>query len=57
MYPKNAVSAITGLLNVLSQTFDRGFLFGLHEAFFDIALFWGLLPTCRDGNQGGQGKS
>jgi hypothetical protein len=43
-YPEDALSAITGLLNVLSQTFERGFLFGMPEAFFDIALLWEPTP-------------
>jgi hypothetical protein len=39
-YPEDAVVAITGFLNVHSQKFDAGFLFGIPEAFFDIALLW-----------------
>jgi hypothetical protein len=44
MYPEDAISAITGFLNILSQTFDGGFLFGIPEAFFDIALLWEPTP-------------
>lgn len=44
MYPEDAVSAITGFLNILSQTFEGGFLFGMPEAFFDIALLWEPTP-------------
>lgn len=40
IYPEDAAPAITGFLNVLSQTFDGGFLFGMPKAFFDIFLLW-----------------
>jgi hypothetical protein len=43
-YPEDAVFAFTGLLNVFSQTFTGGFLFGMPEAFFDIALLWEPTP-------------
>jgi hypothetical protein len=43
-YPEDAVYGITGFLDVLSQTFEGGFLFGMPEAFFDIALSWEPAP-------------
>jgi hypothetical protein len=46
-YPEDAVSAFTGLLNVFSQTFTGGFLFGMPEAFFDIALLWEPTPDMK----------
>jgi hypothetical protein len=39
-YPEDALSAISGLLAVLSRGFEGGFLYGLPEKFFDICLTW-----------------
>jgi hypothetical protein len=39
-YPGDALSAISGLLSVLSRGFGDGFLYGLPENFFEIGLTW-----------------
>lgn len=39
-YPEDALPGITGLLAVLSRTFEGGFLFGIPEMFFHRALAW-----------------
>ena len=39
-YKEDALPAISGLLSVLSRSFQNGFLFGLPEMFFDRALGW-----------------
>jgi hypothetical protein len=39
-YHRDALPAISGLLAVLSRGFEGGFLYGLPERFFDIALSW-----------------
>ncbi|KAF2127045.1 HET-domain-containing protein [Dothidotthia symphoricarpi CBS 119687] len=40
-YDEDALLGITGLLSVLSRSFDGGFLYGIPEMFFDRALAWG----------------
>jgi hypothetical protein len=39
-YPGDALAAIAGLLAVLSRGFEGGFLYGIPERFFDVALGW-----------------
>ncbi|KAF7556307.1 hypothetical protein G7Z17_g1502 [Cylindrodendrum hubeiense] len=39
-YPEDALPGISGLLGVLSRSFEGGFLFGLPEICFDSALMW-----------------
>lgn len=39
-YEEDALPAFSGVLSVLSRTFTGGFLYGLPEMFFDIALCW-----------------
>ena len=39
-YDDDALSAISGMLEIYSRFFEGGFLFGLPEMFFDIALGW-----------------
>jgi hypothetical protein len=57
-YERDALSAIWGLLSVLNRSFEDGFLQGLPEMFFDVALRWrpgGELerrkPTAHDGTR------
>lgn len=40
-FPEDALPAISGLLSILSRSFEGGFLFGLPEIAFDSALMWG----------------
>jgi Heterokaryon incompatibility protein (HET) len=44
-YPEDALFAIAGITSILSRTFRDGFLCGLPELFFDIALLWQPLTT------------
>jgi hypothetical protein len=39
-FDEDALPAISGLLTVLSREFVGGFLYGLPERFFDVALTW-----------------
>lgn len=39
-FPEDALPGISGLLSILSRSFDGGFLFGLPEVAFDSALLW-----------------
>jgi hypothetical protein len=39
-YPEDALPGITGMLAVLSRSFEGGFLFGIPEMFFHRALAW-----------------
>jgi hypothetical protein len=39
-FDEDALPAISGLLTVLSREFTGGFLYGLPERFFDVALNW-----------------
>jgi hypothetical protein len=39
-YEQDALSAIWGLLSMLNRSFEDGFLQGLPEMFFDVALRW-----------------
>ncbi|CAN9449565.1 unnamed protein product [Alternaria alternata] len=39
-YPEDALPGITGMLAVLSRSFQGGFLFGIPEMFFHRALAW-----------------
>jgi hypothetical protein len=39
-YSWDALPAVAGLLAVLSRSFEGGFLYGLPERFFDVALSW-----------------
>lgn len=39
-YPEDATAAFAGITSVLSTKFDGGFLYGLPEMFFDVALLW-----------------
>ncbi|KAH7146181.1 heterokaryon incompatibility protein-domain-containing protein [Dactylonectria macrodidyma] len=39
-YPEDALPGISGLLAILSRSFEGGFLFGLPETCFDSALMW-----------------
>ena len=40
-YAEDALPAITGLISMLSQKYEGGFLCGLPEMYFDAALNWG----------------
>ncbi|KAL1798190.1 hypothetical protein ACET3X_002227 [Alternaria dauci] len=42
-YPEDALPGITGMLAVLSRSFEGGFLFGIPEMFFHRALAWSPL--------------
>lgn len=46
-YDYDALSAISGMLTIYSRFFEGGFLFGLPEMFFDIALGWDNTATMR----------
>ena len=46
-YPGDALPAVSGLLAVLSRNFEGGFLYGLPEQYFDIALSWRLCTLYR----------
>lgn len=39
-YPEDALPGISGLLALVSRSFEGGFLFGLPETCFDSALMW-----------------
>lgn len=39
-FPEDAIFAIAGMTSLLSRTFQGGFICGLPELFFDIALLW-----------------
>lgn len=39
-YDEDALPAISGMLAVFSRCFEGGFLYGLPEMFFDIAMAW-----------------
>lgn len=39
-FPSDGLLAFSGILDVLSQTFEGGFLYGLPELFFDLSLLW-----------------
>jgi hypothetical protein len=39
-YDQDALHAVSGLLTILSRSFEGGFLYALPEMFFDIALAW-----------------
>lgn len=39
-FPEDALPGVSGLLSILSRTFDGGFLFGLPDIAFDSALLW-----------------
>ncbi|KUJ06920.1 HET-domain-containing protein, partial [Mollisia scopiformis] len=48
-YPEDALPGITGLLNILSRSFEGGFLYGLPETCFDSALMWcRMMPSDLD---------
>jgi hypothetical protein len=40
MYVEDVHPAFTGITTTLSRTFQGGFLHGLPEVFFDVALLW-----------------
>ncbi|TGO07639.1 hypothetical protein BTUL_0258g00170 [Botrytis tulipae] len=44
-YDEDALSAISGLLSVLSRTFTGGFLYGIPEMFFERGLGWSPIWT------------
>ncbi|KAH6961895.1 heterokaryon incompatibility protein-domain-containing protein [Ilyonectria sp. MPI-CAGE-AT-0026] len=46
-YPEDALFAIAGITSLLSRTFRDGFLCGLPELFFHIALLWQPLTVVR----------
>lgn len=59
-FPEDAVFAIAGMTSLLSRTFQGGFVCGLPELFFDIALLWApwsqvdrRLPSERSKSSGG----
>ncbi|WXC58100.1 hypothetical protein SNK03_003999 [Fusarium graminearum] len=39
-FPEDALPAISGLLSVLSRSFEGGFLYGIPEVFFEHSLGW-----------------
>lgn len=39
-FPEDALPGVTGLLTLLSRSFEKGFLCGLPEMCFDAALMW-----------------
>lgn len=59
-FPEDAIFAIAGMTSLLSNTFQGGFICGLPELFFDIALLWApwshvhrRLPSERSKSSGG----
>jgi hypothetical protein len=47
-YEKDALAAFSGIIDVLSYQFQGGFLYGMPELFFDIALLWSPEDTGAD---------
>ena len=47
-YPCDSISAFSGVLNSLEGSFFAGFLFGLPELYFDIALLWQPYASLHD---------
>ena len=47
-YPCDSLDALAGILGALEASFPRGFLFGLPEVCFDIALLWQLGGNLED---------
>jgi hypothetical protein len=39
-YPDDELAAFSGVLSTLSRTFTGGFVWGLPQMFFDVALLW-----------------
>lgn len=39
-YPADGLTAFSGVLSTLSRTFTGGFIWGLPQMFFDVALLW-----------------
>jgi hypothetical protein len=39
-YPEDVIDAFSGITTPLSKVFQGGFLYGLPELFFDVALLW-----------------
>ena len=39
-YPDDGLAAFSGVLSTLSRTFTGGFIWGLPQMFFDVALLW-----------------
>ncbi|KAF2971281.1 hypothetical protein GQX73_g2271 [Xylaria multiplex] len=46
-YAEDSLPGITGLLSILSRSFEGGFLCGLPEACFDATLMWTAEGGCR----------
>lgn len=46
-YPEDALAAFAGITTALSRTFYGGFICGLPSLFFDVALCWTPVSTCR----------
>jgi hypothetical protein len=44
-YPGDVLAAFNGLTSSLGESFDSGFLWGLPEMFFDVALLWEMCFT------------
>ena len=44
-YPEDAVFAFSGITIALSRVFDGGFISGLPQMFFDVALLWQPMVT------------
>ncbi|KAK4177797.1 heterokaryon incompatibility protein-domain-containing protein [Triangularia setosa] len=39
-YQADGLRAFSGVLNVLSRTYDGGFMYGMPKMFFDVAMLW-----------------
>ncbi|KAK8022386.1 hypothetical protein PG993_013153 [Apiospora rasikravindrae] len=42
-FPEDALAGISGLLAIVSRSFDGGFIYGLAETCFDSALMWTVM--------------
>lgn len=46
-YQSDGIRAFSGILDVLSQTYEGGFLHGLPAMFFDMAMLWDPYPGAK----------
>ncbi|KAK0714400.1 heterokaryon incompatibility protein-domain-containing protein [Apiosordaria backusii] len=46
-YQADGLRAFSGILDVLSRTYDGGFLYGMPKMFFDVAMLWEPLPGAK----------
>ena len=45
-FPEDAFPAFVGIQNLIEQTYQPGFLYGLSEFWFELALFWTPYNRC-----------